>query len=94
MRSRGACRSSRRIASRSRATWQTSRTPADLRGAIAGGVFIEAFVQGFPWAHLDIAGTAWSDGERPYLSKGGTGYGVRLLVDLLRQTADAVPRTA
>ena len=63
-------------------------------GAIAGGVFIEAFVQGFPWAHLDIAGTAWSDGERPYLSKGGTGYGVRLLVDLLRQTADAVPRTA
>ena len=46
--------------------------------------FIEAFVQDFPWAHLDIAGTAWSDKDRPYVPKGGTGVGVRLLVDWLR----------
>lgn len=57
-------------------------------GAIAGGAFIEAFVQDFPWAHLDIAGTAWSDGKKPYISKGGTGFGVRLLVDMIRRTAD------
>ncbi len=53
-------------------------------GAITGAAFIEAFVQDFPWAHLDIAGTAWTDKDRPYIPKGGTGWGVRLLVDFLR----------
>ena len=53
-------------------------------GAITGAAFIEAFVQDFPWAHLDIAGTAWADKDRPYVPKGGTGVGVRLLVDWLR----------
>ena len=54
-------------------------------GAITGAAFIEAFVSDFPWAHLDIAGTAWSDKDRPTCPKGGTGVGVRLLVDLLRR---------
>ncbi len=53
-------------------------------GAITGAAFIEAFVQDFPWAHLDIAGTAWSDKDRPHVPKGGTGVGVRLLVDFVR----------
>jgi leucyl aminopeptidase len=53
-------------------------------GVITGGAFIEAFVQDFPWAHLDIAGTAWAHTDRPCVPKGGTGVGVRLLVDFLR----------
>ncbi|MDE2998326.1 MAG: leucyl aminopeptidase [Gemmatimonadota bacterium] len=53
-------------------------------GAITGAAFIEAFVQDFPWAHLDIAGTAWANKDLPHVPKGGTGFGVRLLVDLLR----------
>ena len=36
-----------------------------------------------PWAHLDIAGTAYDNGK-PYTSKGGAGWGVRLLVELAR----------
>ncbi len=43
--------------------------------------FLEEFVDGKPWAHLDIAGTAWDVG-REYVGKGATGYGVRLLVAL------------
>jgi leucyl aminopeptidase len=53
-------------------------------GALTAGAFIEAFVQDFPWAHLDIAGTAWSGSDRAYIPRGGTGVGVRLLVDFLR----------
>ena len=52
-------------------------------GAIYAGSFLEEFVDGRPWAHLDIAGTAWDVG-REYVGKGPTGYGVRLLVDLAR----------
>ncbi|MGH2991338.1 MAG: leucyl aminopeptidase [Solirubrobacterales bacterium] len=43
--------------------------------------FLEEFVDGVPWVHLDIAGTAWDVG-REYVGKGATGYGVRLLVAL------------
>ncbi len=52
-------------------------------GVSTGAAFIEAFVQDFPWAHLDIASTAWSS-PRSYASKGATGFGVRLLVDYVR----------
>ena len=52
-------------------------------GTIYAGSFLEEFVDGKPWAHLDIAGTAWDTG-RAYVGKGPTGFGVRLLVDLLR----------
>jgi leucyl aminopeptidase len=48
--------------------------------------FLEEFVDGKPWAHLDIAGTAWDVG-REYVGKGATGYGVRLLVALARDLA-------
>ncbi len=58
-------------------------------GAITGAAFIEAFVQDFPWAHLDIAGTAWASKDLPHVPKGGTGVGVRLLVDLLRNKENA-----
>ncbi len=52
-------------------------------GTIAGAMFLENFVNGKPWAHLDIAGTAWAEKERPYVPKGSVGYGVRLLLDLI-----------
>jgi leucyl aminopeptidase len=52
-------------------------------GAIAGAAFLAKFVDGFPWVHLDIAGTAWADREQPYKPKGGTGVGVRLLTQML-----------
>jgi leucyl aminopeptidase len=52
-------------------------------GTIYAASFLEEFVDGKPWVHLDIAGTAWDVG-RPYVGSGPTGYGVRLLVDLAR----------
>lgn len=52
-------------------------------GAITAAKFLEEFVTCNAWAHLDIAGTAWADSVKPYYSKGGTGFGVRLLCDLL-----------
>lgn len=54
-------------------------------GAIAGGLFLQKFVGTVPWAHLDIAGPAWTDREtRPDQSYGGTGFGVRLLARYLQ----------
>jgi leucyl aminopeptidase len=52
-------------------------------GAIAGAAFLAKFVDGYPWVHLDIAGTAWADREQPYKPKGGTGVGVRLLTHMI-----------
>jgi leucyl aminopeptidase len=48
-------------------------------GSITAAQFIQRFVGDVPWAHLDIAGTAWSSEDRPTVPKGGTAYGVRLL---------------
>jgi leucyl aminopeptidase len=56
-------------------------------GTITAASFLEEFVDGTPWAHIDIAGTAW-DVNRAYTGKGGIGYGVRLLVQLARDLAD------
>ncbi|MBM3286626.1 MAG: leucyl aminopeptidase [Candidatus Eisenbacteria bacterium] len=53
-------------------------------GTIIGGAFLGNFVDGIPWAHIDIAGTAYWEKDRPHLPKGPSGYGVRLIVDLLR----------
>jgi len=52
-------------------------------GTIVGGAFLANFVGEVPWAHLDIAGSAW-DLDRAYVGKGASGYGVRLLVELAR----------
>jgi leucyl aminopeptidase len=51
---------------------------------IAAATFLKKFAGGVPWAHLDIAGTSWADKKRPYVPKGGTGVGVRLLIHALR----------
>jgi leucyl aminopeptidase len=55
-------------------------------GTITASAFLEEFVDETPWAHIDIAGTAW-DVNRAYTGKGGSGYGVRLLVQLVRDLA-------
>ena len=56
-------------------------------GTVTAGMFLEKFVDGHPWAHLDIAGTAWAEEDRPYQPEGATGVGVRLLVEWLRSAA-------
>jgi len=53
-------------------------------GTISAAWFLQQFVGGVPWVHLDIAGTAWEEKGRPYLPKGATGVGVRLLLEHLR----------
>ncbi len=55
-------------------------------GTIVGAAFLSNFVGETPWAHLDIAGSAWDLG-RAYVGKGASGYGVRLLVELARSYA-------
>jgi leucyl aminopeptidase len=52
-------------------------------GTIVGAAFLSNFVGETPWAHLDIAGSAWDLG-RAYAPKGASGYGVRLLVELAK----------
>lgn len=53
-------------------------------GAINGALFLEEFVpEGTPWAHLDIAGPAFAEKDSPLESFGGTGFGVRLLLQYL-----------
>jgi leucyl aminopeptidase len=55
-------------------------------GTITAGSFLEEFVGATPWAHVDIAGTAWDVG-REYTGKDASGFGVRLLVELARAQA-------
>lgn len=50
--------------------------------AITAAIFLQEFVGSVPWAHIDIAGTAWAEDSKPYLPKGATGVGVRTLVEL------------
>ena len=56
---------------------------SDGAGAITAGYFLKEFVEDVSWAHLDIAGLAWSESEKGYLPRGATGVGVRLLVELV-----------
>jgi leucyl aminopeptidase len=54
-------------------------------GALLAGLFLQDFVpDDTAWAHLDIAGPAWSTESEGILTKGGTGFGVRLLLETLR----------
>lgn len=68
---------------------QLESTTADIKnvgsraaGSITAGKFLEHFVS-YPWIHIDIAGPAFLGEEKPYRPKGGTGFGVRLLVEFL-----------
>jgi len=59
-------------------------SPGVGAGTITGAAFLKPFTGDFPWVHLDIAGTAWTSNEKPYVPKGGSAYGVRLLIDYLK----------
>jgi len=71
-------------------------TYADLKnsggrwgGACTAAAFLEQFVADCTWAHIDIAGVAWTDKDKGYHRVGATGYGVRLLVEFLSRRAES-----
>jgi leucyl aminopeptidase len=51
-------------------------------GACTAAMFLREFAGGLPWAHLDVAGTAWADEAKPFQPKGATGIAVRTLAEL------------
>ena len=54
-------------------------------GSVTAALFLQKFVNGLPWAHLDIAATAWrTPSVKPTVPDGPTGYGVRLLDRLVK----------
>ena len=55
-------------------------------GSITAALFLKEFTGGLPWAHLDIAGTAWNEETRPFLPKGPSGVAVRTLAELAFET--------
>jgi leucyl aminopeptidase len=57
-------------------------------GAITAAYFLKEFAEETPWAHLDIAGTAWLDENKPYVASGPTGMGVRTLAHFVCQSAE------
>ncbi len=59
----------------------TKNTGERYGGAITAALFLKEFVNGVPWAHLDIAGPAMNSSDSGYLTKGGSGVGVATLVD-------------
>jgi leucyl aminopeptidase len=56
-------------------------------GAIAAAMFLKEFAGTTPWIHLDIAGTAWVDEQKPWQSKGPSGIGVRSITEWVRSYA-------
>jgi leucyl aminopeptidase len=60
-------------------------TDTGQAGTITAAKFLEEFAKDLPWAHLDIAGTAWTDKDRGYIPKGAVGIGVRLLIELMER---------
>jgi len=64
----------------------TNAAPKRKAGTISAASFLEEFIGDTPWAHLDIAGTAWDVG-REYTGNDASGYGVRLLTGLARSFA-------
>jgi leucyl aminopeptidase len=53
-------------------------------GSVTAAGFLRDFIQNRPWAHLDIAGTAWAETKKPYQPKGPTGVAVRTLIEVAR----------
>lgn len=60
--------------------------PRGKAGTIMGAVFIQEFVDKAKWSHLDIAGTAWLDSDKPHQSKGPSGVAIRTLVNLVEKS--------
>lgn len=51
---------------------------------VTAAYFLYEFAEKTPWVHLDIAGTAWTEKDKPYIPKGASGIGVRLMMDLIK----------
>jgi leucyl aminopeptidase len=66
----------------------TNAPAGRLAGALTAAEFLRRFAAETPWGHLDIAGTGWDLG-RAYADKGGSGFGVRLLIELASACATA-----
>jgi leucyl aminopeptidase len=66
-------------------------SPGRAGGAITAAMFLKEFVGSTPWAHLDIAGTAWAEDARPWTPKGATGAMVRTLVEVARTAGKGWP---
>jgi leucyl aminopeptidase len=59
-------------------------------GAVTAAMFLKEFVEDTPWIHLDIAGTAWMETDKPWIAKGPSGVPVRSLVEFTRQFANGL----
>jgi leucyl aminopeptidase len=73
-------------------TADVSNTGGRFGGVGTSAMFLKQFAKGYPWVHLDIAGMSFEEraaklGKRAHLQKGGTGFGVRLLIQFLRDWA-------
>jgi leucyl aminopeptidase len=66
-------------------------SPGRPGGAITAAMFLKEFAGSTPWAHLDIAGTAWAEDARPWTVKGATGVMVRTLVEVARMADKGWP---
>jgi leucyl aminopeptidase len=58
-------------------------------GAITAAMFLKEFAEDTPWLHLDIAGTAWTEEQKPWIAKGPSGIALRSLVEFARDFADS-----
>jgi len=56
-------------------------------GAVTAAMFLKEFVGDTPWIHLDIAGTAWIEDNKPWIAKGPSGIAVRSIVEFTREFA-------
>jgi leucyl aminopeptidase len=56
-------------------------------GAINAAMFLKEFAEDVPWIHLDIAGTAWMEEQKPWIAKGPTGVALRSLVEFVKDFA-------
>ncbi len=51
-------------------------------GSCTAAIFLKEFAGAGPWAHFDVAGTAWADEAKPWMPRGATGAAVRTLAEL------------
>lgn len=70
-----------------------SNTGGRPAGSITAAMFLKEFTGGLPWAHIDIAGTAWAEEAKPYQPKGATGVAVRTLANLAVEAGRWTGRT-
>ena len=56
-------------------------------GAVTAAMFLKEFAEDTPWIHLDIAGTAWMEDQKPWIAKGPSGIAVRSLIEFVKSWA-------